>query len=75
VILSGLTGDTCVLLTAADAYVRAFELFVPRDCVASADRAANRRALLYMRRVLGVNLTQSVRLDLRRLRSAAGAPR
>jgi hypothetical protein len=59
-----------VLLTAADAYLRAHRLFVPSDCVASADRAANRRALLYMRRVLDANVTPSSRLNVRRLVSA-----
>ena len=40
-VLTGLAGDACVLLTAADAYLRAYRLFVPGDCVASADRDAN----------------------------------
>ena len=37
VILTGLTGDICVLFTANDAYMRDFRLVVPADCVASQD--------------------------------------
>ncbi len=68
-ILGGLAGDACVLLTAADAYLRGHRLFVPRDCVASAGRAANQRALVYMRRVLGADVRPSTRLNLRGLLS------
>jgi nicotinamidase-related amidase len=70
-ILAGLTGDSCVLFTAADAYLRGHRL-VPGDCVASADRAANRRALFYMRRVLEADIASSARLDLRRLGPGSG---
>ena len=75
-VLTGLAGDACVLLTAADAYLRAYRLFVPGDCVASADRDANRRALMYMRRVFRADIRPSSRLDLERLVSAGppGAP-
>jgi nicotinamidase-related amidase len=74
-ILGGLTGDACVLLTAADAYLRGHRLLVPGDCVASADRAANQRALVYMRRVLGADVRPSRRLNLRGLVSRPGPPR
>jgi nicotinamidase-related amidase len=70
-ILTGLAGDTCVLFTAADAYLRGHRLHVPGDCVASIDRGANRRALAYMRRVLGADVTPSHRMDLRRLARSA----
>jgi nicotinamidase-related amidase len=51
-ILTGLTGDICVLFTANDAYMRDFHLVIPSDCVASADDAENRHALEHMQRVL-----------------------
>ena len=63
----GFAGDACVLLTAADAYVRDFEVYVPRDCVASASEPENRKALQYMERVLHANTGPSTRLDLRKL--------
>lgn len=36
-ILSGVAADVCVLFTAADAHMREYDLWVPRDCVASSD--------------------------------------
>jgi nicotinamidase-related amidase len=64
VILTGLTGDICVLLTAHDAYMRDLQLLVPADCVASADPAENAHALRYMARVLKADITESSGLDL-----------
>jgi nicotinamidase-related amidase len=66
-VICGVAGDACVLLTAADAYVRDFEVYVPRDCVASASELENRKALQYMQRVLHANTAASTRLDLRKL--------
>lgn len=63
-ILTGYSGDVCVLLTAADAYMRDYELWVPADCVASADPEAMAQALAYMHRVLDVDTTPSEVLDL-----------
>ena len=67
VILTGLAGDQCVLLSAADAYLRDLEIYVPRDCTASPSDAANREALQYMTRVLHADTSASVKLDLRKL--------
>ena len=70
-ILTGFSGDRCVVLTAADAYMRDFELYAPRDCTASNSAVENRRALQYMARVLDVDMTPSTRLDLARLARAS----
>lgn len=70
-ILTGFAGDACVLLTAADAYIRDFELFVPQDCIASTSEVENRKALQYMARVFRVHTAPSAKLDLRKL---AGRP-
>jgi nicotinamidase-related amidase len=67
VILTGFAGDQCVLLTAADAYLRDLEIYVPRDCTASASDAENRKALQYMTRVLHAETGSSAKLDLRKL--------
>jgi nicotinamidase-related amidase len=64
VILTGLTGDICVLLTAHDAYMRDLQLVVPADCVASIDPAENEHALRYMARVLKADTRASSELDL-----------
>jgi nicotinamidase-related amidase len=49
-ILCGFSGDVCVLLTAADAYMRDYHLLVPEDCVASINPRENARVLAYMKR-------------------------
>jgi nicotinamidase-related amidase len=70
-ILTGLTGDICVLFTANDAYMRDFHLVVPADCVASASAEENRHALEHMRRVLKADTRPSNELDLQALKSDA----
>ena len=76
-LLTGVNGDTCVLATAMDAYLRDFELHVPGDCVASISPAHNRDALAYMQRVLHADTRGSARIDVRALarrRRQAGRP-
>jgi nicotinamidase-related amidase len=72
-ILTGLTADMCVLITAVDAHMRDFEISVPRDCTASMSDAVNREALRYMARVPHADITASTKIDLRKL--ARPAPR
>src|SRR5688500_2140833 len=72
VILTGLTANSCVLFTAADAFMRDFHLVVPADCVASIDVTDNRRALEHMRKTLGADVRSSRSIALSRL--AAGTP-
>jgi nicotinamidase-related amidase len=64
VILTGLTGDICVLFTANDAYMRDFHLVVPADCVASRHPDENRHVLTPMQRVLKADIRPSTALDL-----------
>ncbi|HEV2765659.1 MAG TPA: isochorismatase family cysteine hydrolase, partial [Pyrinomonadaceae bacterium] len=71
-ILTGLTGDICVLFTANDAYMRDFHLVIPADCVASQDPEENRHALEHMRRVLKADIRPSTELDLEELKRDAG---
>ena len=66
-ILTGIRGDSCVLVTAGDAHMRDFELFVPEDCTASFTSADNRHALDYMARELDADTRPSSRLDLGKL--------
>jgi nicotinamidase-related amidase len=66
-ILTGVAGDTCVLITASDAYMRDFDINVPADCVASISAQHTGEALEYMRRVLRVDTTPSDALDLEAL--------
>jgi nicotinamidase-related amidase len=77
-ILTGLTGDICVLFTANDAYMRDFHLVIPSDCVASADADENRHALEQMQRVLKADTRPSTEIDfeeLKRRSEDAGEPK
>jgi nicotinamidase-related amidase len=66
-IVAGFAADMCVLLTAADAYLRHYKLYIPQDCSASQSEDENRHAFAYMERVFKADITASVDLDLRRL--------
>jgi nicotinamidase-related amidase len=66
-IMTGFSGDICVLLSASDAYMRDFRVNVPSDCVASVAAPYSARGLAYMRRVLDVDTSASDELDLQRL--------
>ena len=65
-ILTGINGDTCVLATAMDAYLREFELAVPPDCTASIRPGDNRGALAYMKRAFHARTAPGARLELKR---------
>jgi nicotinamidase-related amidase len=49
-VICGVTLEQCVLFTAMDAYVRDFELYVPRDCVAGLMQT--RAVLTLLQRIL-----------------------
>jgi len=63
-ILTGIAGDSCVLFTANDAYMRDYHLVIPSDCVASQDPQENEHALRHMQRVLKADARPSSELDL-----------
>jgi nicotinamidase-related amidase len=75
VILTGLTGDICMLFTANDAYMRDLHLGVPADCVASLQPDENRHAPTHMQRVLKADIRPSSALDLNALKRLSGAKR
>lgn len=66
-ILTGIAGNNCVLVTANDAYMRDFKLFVPADCVASNTEEENRHALQQMETVLKADTTIATELDLQKI--------
>lgn len=68
-IVTGIAGNSCVLFTANDAFMRDFHVIVPSDCVASINPADNAYALRQMRDVLGADTTPSTDLDLGSLRT------
>jgi nicotinamidase-related amidase len=50
-ILTGIAGNNCVLVTANDAYMRDFKLTIPSDCVVSQTAEENEYALKQMETV------------------------
>jgi nicotinamidase-related amidase len=68
-ILTGVAGNSCVLYTAGDAYMRDFELVVPSDCVASLNVDDNTSALAHMRNMLDADTRSSSELQLDSQRS------
>ncbi|MBU8694923.1 isochorismatase family cysteine hydrolase [Bacillus altitudinis] len=56
-ILTGIAGNICVLFTANDAYMREYNLTVPKDCIASNDDRDNEYALTMMENVLLAKIT------------------
>jgi nicotinamidase-related amidase len=71
-ILAGFAGNLCVLYTANDAYMRDYELIVPRDCVASETKQANAHALAQMKKHLRADIRTSPRVVLGRQPKPAG---
>lgn len=65
-VLTGIAADMCVLFTAADAHMREYQLWVPRDCVASACPDHAQWALGMMRRSMGAATGTSSRQALHR---------
>jgi nicotinamidase-related amidase len=55
-IIAGLAADNCVFATAQDAYVRKFEVWVPRDCIAAESAAIERSVLAHMKRTLKADI-------------------
>jgi nicotinamidase-related amidase len=74
VILTGLAANICVLFTANDAYMRDFNLFVPRDCVASNTEEENTYALDQMNKILKADIRPSAEIPLEAEPQPAEAP-
>ena len=73
-VLTGVASHQCVLFTAADAYVRNYQLIVPRDCVAATRTTDNELALTYFKTVLKADVRSSARISLRRSGSQRRRP-
>jgi len=74
-VLTGLTGDICVLFTAHDAYMRDFNLVVPSDCIASRDPADNEYTLRKLAGLMDADTRPSAEIDFEELqRRAAREP-
>lgn len=69
-ILTGLTGDICVLFTAHDAYMRDFNLVIPADCIASTDPGENEHTLRKMESLMDADIRPSAEIDFEALKRA-----
>jgi nicotinamidase-related amidase len=58
-VLTGLAADICVQLTAMDASLHGYQLWVPGDCTAAESDAQRKDALAYMKRVLKADIRLS----------------
>jgi nicotinamidase-related amidase len=68
-VIAGFTADACVMVSAAEAHMRDYRVFVPSDCVASSTAEHTGAALAHMERVLDVDATPAGSLDVASLRS------
>ncbi len=68
-ILTGFSGNMCVLFTAIDAYMRNYRLVIPSDCAASLEPESNAHALDYMQRVLDADTRPASDVDFGSLAS------
>ena len=67
-VVVGFSTDACVLMTAADAYMRDLKLSIPQDCVASISPDEHRKAIQYMARLFDADTRASARIDLAKLK-------
>ena len=65
VILTGIAGNICVLLTANDAYMRDLKVVVPADCIASNTEADSEHTLDQIASVMKGIVTPAAQLRFR----------
>jgi nicotinamidase-related amidase len=65
-VLTGISTESCVLMSSMEAHLRGYEISVPSDCVASADPNKKRQALQLMKDSFGAGIQESSRLRLRK---------
>jgi nicotinamidase-related amidase len=58
-VICGLATDICVQLTAMDAFLREYDIWVPSDCTAAETEQAKKASLAYMAEVLRCDVTPS----------------
>jgi nicotinamidase-related amidase len=70
-ILTGLTSNSCITVTAHDANMRGFDIYIPRNCSCARNEKEHTQALAQLEAMAGVNLTPSTSLKLPTLIRAA----
>lgn len=66
-ILTGVATDICILFTANDAYMRDYNLIIPRDCVAANDKKTNDKTLKYLEKILKADTRAATEIDFKKL--------
>jgi nicotinamidase-related amidase len=70
-ILAGLTSNSCITVTAHDANMRGFEIYIPPDCSCARSAKEHIHALAQLEAMADANLVRSSSLKLRHLIRAA----
>jgi nicotinamidase-related amidase len=63
-ILTGLTSNSCIAVTAHDANMRGFEIYIPPDCSCARNPEEHMQALGQLKAMAGANLGRSTSLKL-----------
>lgn len=70
-ILTGLTSNSCITVTAHDANMRGFDIYIPPDCSCARNAQEHTQALAQLKAMAGADLTRSRSLKLSALIRAA----
>ena len=70
-VLTGVATNICILFTANDAYMRDFNLIIPRDCVAANEKEQNDLTLEFLEKVLKADTRPSDKINFNRLQKSA----
>jgi len=69
-LITGVASDQCIVMSAAEARMRDYDVVVPRDCIADQTPARTARALRHLADAHGIETTPSARVRLPRRRRA-----
>jgi len=70
-ILAGLTSNSCITVTAHDANMRGYDIYIPPDCSCARNAEEHTQALRQLEATAGANLRRSTALKLSNLIRAA----
>ncbi len=74
-ILTGLTSGSCINITAHDANMRGFDIYIPSDCSCARNPEEHSQALAQLKAMAGADLRPSTSLKLQNLIRAAQVSR
>jgi nicotinamidase-related amidase len=71
IILTGLTSNSCITITAHDANMRGFDIYIPKDCSCARSAEEHTQALAQLEAMAGANLARSTSIKFPDLIRAA----